>query len=149
MPIELRILSGARGGQTEAFEKSVVAIGRHPMSDLRFDPTRDLDVSTKHAEIRGLQGRYTLYDAGSTNGTFVNGDKLRSPRDLQEGDVITFGAKGPQASFHVVTAEARAAVNPTVPRRSAPPAAPAPAANRPSAPGAERRPTTERVAIAV
>src|SRR6476620_7788430 len=119
MPIELRILSGARGGQTEAFEKSVVAIGRHPMSDLRFDPTRDLDVSTKHAEIRGVDGRYTLYDAASTNGTFVNGERLRAPRELREGDVITFGAQGPEVSFHQVAAGAKpvAPMNATVPRR--------------------------------
>src|ERR1041384_6365107 len=147
MPTELRILSGARGGQTEAFEKSVVAVGRHPMSDLRFDPTRDLDVSTKHAEIRGLDGRYTLHDAGSTNGTFVNGEKVRAPRELREGDVITFGSQGPQLSFHVVAADSKtAAVKATIPRQSMPPAA---GANRPALPPVERRPTTERVGIAL
>ena len=90
MPIELRILSGARGGQSEAFEKSVIAIGRHPMSDLRFDPAKDLDVSTKHAEIRGLEGRYTLYDASSTNGTYVNGERIETAR-LASGDRLQVG----------------------------------------------------------
>ena len=43
------------------------------MSDLRFDANKDLDVSTKHGEIRALNGRFAIYDSQSTNGTFVNG----------------------------------------------------------------------------
>ena len=46
MRIELRIQSGSRAGQTQSFEKSVIAVGRHPLSDLRFDPNLDIDVST-------------------------------------------------------------------------------------------------------
>ena len=51
MSLELRVLSGARAGARERFEKSIVAIGRHPMSDMKFDPNADLDVSTRHAEL--------------------------------------------------------------------------------------------------
>ena len=53
MSIELRILTGTRGGHREHFEKKVIALGRHLQSDLRFDPNTDLDVSSRHAEILG------------------------------------------------------------------------------------------------
>ena len=68
MLIELRIDSGARAGHVESFDKSVIAIGRHPMMDLRFDPKQDLDVSARHGEIRLVDGKYSIIDPASTNG---------------------------------------------------------------------------------
>lgn len=102
MAVEFRITKGARAGARERFEKSIVAIGRHPINDLRFDAERDLDVSSRHAELRILGDRYTLVDLGSTNGTFVNGEQVHGERTLASGDVITFGEKGPQCEFHVL-----------------------------------------------
>lgn len=144
MAIEIRILSGARAGVRERFEKSVVAIGRHPSSDLRFDPERDLDVSGRHAELRGRDERWVLHDVGSTNGTFVNGERVAMQRELADGDVISFGDQGPQA-------EVRLAV-PAIEPEGAPRAvAPPPTVARPSAPSRETpaRSTAERVAVAV
>ena len=108
MSVEFRITHGARAGASERFEKSVVSIGRHPMNDLRFDSNKDIDVSGRHAELRSVGGRHLLHDIGSTNGTFVNGERIGTERELHDGDVIVFGAGGPQASFHVITAVARA-----------------------------------------
>ena len=146
MSIELRILSGARAGQTEAFEKSVIAVGRHPLSDFRFDATHDLDVSTKHGEIRGIDGKYIVHDHDSTNGTFVNGERVPAggSRDLRDGDVIAFGAHGPTVAVrihgrHSTPIGEKATLLET-------PAFGAPA--QPSA-AAPHRPTTERIAIAV
>jgi Trypsin-like serine proteases, typically periplasmic, contain C-terminal PDZ domain len=103
MAIELRILTGARAGQSQTFQKSTITIGRHPDCDLRFDATRDLDVSTKHAEIRAANDAYTLVDAQSTNGTFVNGKRLPrgEERVLANDDVIGFGARGPNISVRM------------------------------------------------
>jgi S1-C subfamily serine protease len=103
MAIELRILSGARAGQSQTFQKSTITIGRHPSCDFKFDATQDLDVSTNHAEIRALDGEYTLVDAQSTNGTFVNGKRLPrgEQRALVEGDVIGFGARGPNVAVRM------------------------------------------------
>jgi S1-C subfamily serine protease len=100
--LELHILTGARAGQKQMFDKPVITIGRHPLSDLRFDPDRDLDVSTTHAEIRGVDGRYTVRDAKSTNGTFLNGKRLTTERGLADGDRISFGEDGPQVEVTVV-----------------------------------------------
>jgi pSer/pThr/pTyr-binding forkhead associated (FHA) protein len=102
MPVEFKILSGARAGQTQRFDQqAVITVGRHQQSDLRFDPKADLDVSGRHAELRGVEGKYTLYDHGSTNGTYVNGKRVDGTLDLKDGDTITFGAKGPQVEFRV------------------------------------------------
>jgi S1-C subfamily serine protease len=103
MPIDLRIQTGSRAGQTQSFEKSVIAVGRHPMSDLRFDPTIDIDVSTRHGEIRHLDDQYLLIDNESTNGTFVNGDRLPrgGSRELKSGDVIGLGNHGPMVAVTI------------------------------------------------
>jgi S1-C subfamily serine protease len=104
MRVELRITSGSRAGQRELFDKSVISIGRHPLNDLRFDPERDPDASSKHAEIRVLGEQATVHDLGSTNGTFVNGQRIAGARALSNGDLISFGREGPQVEFHAVTA---------------------------------------------
>jgi S1-C subfamily serine protease len=99
MPVEIRILTGARTGQVLKFDQAVVVVGRHANTDLRFDPQSDLDVSGRHAEIRVNEGQYVIHDASSTNGTFVNGKKLAPSRVLESGDKIQFGAKGPEVEI--------------------------------------------------
>jgi pSer/pThr/pTyr-binding forkhead associated (FHA) protein/S1-C subfamily serine protease len=165
MSVEFRITTGARAGASERFEKSVVSIGRHPMNDLRFDANKDIDVSGRHAELRSVGGRHVLHDIGSTNGTFVNGDRI-TERELADGDVVTFGAGGPQVSFHVVStasapspatrvdsADRPAPANPGPVRTTAAPHAAkpeSPKAPAAKAPEAKPRLNTEvRVAIAV
>jgi S1-C subfamily serine protease len=104
--IELRVVSGTRAGVTERFTKSVVSIGRHPLSDLRFDPAQDLDVSTRHAELRTIDGVWTIHDQRSTNGTFVNGQRVEGERVIRSGDLITFGANGPRVEIAIGGGEA-------------------------------------------
>jgi S1-C subfamily serine protease len=102
MPIELRILTGARGGYRERFDKRTIALGRYADADLRFDPVTDLDVSAKHAEIvRISASEYRVRDSGSTNGTFVNGRRITGEEALHDGDVIWLGAEGPQVEVHI------------------------------------------------
>ena len=152
MRIELRITSGARAGARETFTKSVIAIGRHPMNDLRLDTERDIDVSGKHAEIRVVANTATIRDVGSSNGTKVNGQPLVGERALFEGDVIALGgAAGASLEFHVlgdpsedITEKAPAATRMSPPAAS--PAVPAPDAATPAKP---RRDTTMRIAEAV
>ena len=104
MTIELRILSGSRAGQRERFDKSLVTVGRHPLSDLRFDPDADLDVSTRHAELREADGAWTVFDQQSTNGTFVNGERVATHRRLLSGDTLGFGENGPTVEVHLADA---------------------------------------------
>jgi S1-C subfamily serine protease len=108
MPIELRILPGARAGQSDYFEKNVISIGRHPSSDFLLDIKRDLDVSRRHGEIRFTGSGYRVYDKDSTNGTFVNDVQLEpgGNQDIEDGDTVRFGAQGPTVSV-VITGVAR------------------------------------------
>ncbi len=124
MSVEFRITTGARAGARERFEKSVVSIGRHPMNDLRFDINLDGDVSGRHAELRSVGGRHLLYDLGSTNGTFVNGEQVITERDLHDGDVINFGGpSGPHVTFVSEAApdQPHVPLTPTNPPTLAPP----------------------------
>ena len=141
MRIELRILSGARAGQSEVFDQSTILVGRKPTSDLRFDTHGDLDVSGSHAEIRESGGRWVVIDTGSTNGTFINGRPVGGEAPIKDGDVIAFGRNGP-------TVEVRAKGDPTgktpvIPRTGSQ------AASRAGAGATGRISTHERVAIAV
>lgn len=66
-------------------------IGRDEESDIIFD---DPGISRRHGEIRvttdGPHLKATVRDLGSTNGTFVNGERISSQR-LEDGDRVTFG----------------------------------------------------------
>src|SRR4051794_24435295 len=66
-----------------------VLIGRRPFNTVMVpDPA----VSRIHAWIKERDaGRYVLYDAGSRAGTMVNGEPVREPRVLADGDEIQVG----------------------------------------------------------
>jgi S1-C subfamily serine protease len=102
---QFKFLSGARAGQVEAFRKTYIGLGRHPLSDVRFDAERDLDVSSRHAAVIHKADAFVLQDLGSRNGTFINGKRITSDTPLQDGDVIGFGANGPALEFHTVEGE--------------------------------------------
>jgi len=102
---QFKFLSGARAGQIEAFRKGYIGLGRHPLSDVRFDAERDLDVSSRHAAIVRKTEGFVLQDLGSRNGTFVNGKRVNSDTLLKGGDVIGFGANGPALEFDVIEAD--------------------------------------------
>lgn len=59
-------------------------IGRVESNHLRIDSTR---VSREHASILGRQGSLWVKDLGSTNGTFVNGQRVQEAQ-LEDGDVL-------------------------------------------------------------
>jgi hypothetical protein len=67
----------------------IFTIGRDAGCDLVL---ADMTVSRTHAGLRREGGGWLLSDAGSTNGTRVNGWRVTSPVPLQPGDRVTFGA---------------------------------------------------------
>ncbi|HET9387268.1 MAG TPA: trypsin-like peptidase domain-containing protein [Gemmatimonadales bacterium] len=105
MKAQFKFLSGARAGQVEAFRKGYIGMGRHPLSDIRFDAERDLDVSSRHAALVRKPEGFVLQDLDSRNGTFVNGTRITGDTLLRDGDVIGFGANGPALEFAVIEAE--------------------------------------------
>jgi hypothetical protein len=68
--------------------RDAVVVGRSRKCDLRLPGT---DASRRHAEISGSAQGFTLLDLGSTNGTYVNGQRVRECV-LQPGDQIEIGA---------------------------------------------------------
>jgi pSer/pThr/pTyr-binding forkhead associated (FHA) protein len=124
--IELRILSGARAGHVERFTKSVISIGRHALNDLRLDQERDIEASRRHAEIRVVDGRMMVHDLSSTNGTWVNGERVEDEHQIRSGDVVSFGREGPRVEVHVTSdAASVAGASPMAsPPQSAPPTPP-------------------------
>ncbi len=64
-------------------------IGRNPDSDI---PVEAPNVSWQHARLDQTPVGFTLVDLGSTNGTFVNGQRITTPRILGKGDLIQIGS---------------------------------------------------------
>ena len=84
----LRFISGKyQGGEFPLKLNRQVTIGRS--SELDMVLVEDM-VSRKHAKITVAPGKILIEDLGSTNGTFVNGEKVRQAR-LKEGDRILIG----------------------------------------------------------
>src|SRR2546423_3448819 len=86
--MQLTIKSGAGAGRTVQVEGTEFTIGREAGVDLVL---ADGKASRRHAALRVLpDGRATLYDLGSSNGTFVNGRRIQSTL-LQGGEQIQIG----------------------------------------------------------
>jgi FHA domain len=84
----LEVTSGPLLGRNIPLESEVTTIGSAPGSTLQLS---DAGVSRKHAGIRKADGGFELADMGSTNGVYVNGERV-ARRKLQVGDVIRVGA---------------------------------------------------------
>ena len=84
----LKFISGKyQGGEFPLRSDKEILIGRS--SELDMVLVEDM-VSRKHAKIALQEGKVTISDLGSTNGTFVNGEKVKQAR-LKEGDRILIG----------------------------------------------------------
>ncbi len=82
------VLAGDRMGEMFPLNDGRTSIGRGLQADVRIN---DEGISRTHAVVELDDGVHYLLDAGSTNGTFANGQKVdRSP--LKEGDKIQIGA---------------------------------------------------------
>ena len=108
MKIVVDHIKGSRRGQRQEFPSAGrISIGRHPKCDVSFDAHRDLDASSRHAELRpdGPDGAtYVLCDVGSSNGTFVGGSRV-SELTMVVGEplMVEFGSGGPQLRVWVGT----------------------------------------------
>src|SRR6201999_4252296 len=84
----LRFISGKyQGGEFPLRMDREIIVGRS--SELDMVLVEDM-VSRKHAKITTAGDQIIIQDLGSTNGTFVNGEKIKKVR-LKEGDRILIG----------------------------------------------------------
>jgi pSer/pThr/pTyr-binding forkhead associated (FHA) protein len=75
-------------GEIFPFNQDEMIFGRSEGSDLVIDSP---GVSRRHARIMRVKNGYQLEDLGSSNGTYVNGNRLITAHLLQRGDVIRLG----------------------------------------------------------
>jgi S1-C subfamily serine protease len=139
--MELRITSGADAGKTVQVQGNEFTIGREAGVDLVI---ADGKASRRHAALRVLpDGRATLYDLGSSNGTFVNGQRVQSVlltggEQIQIGDTVLVpggaaaGAPAQQAGAFGATSPGQAV--PAVAATSAPLQATPPPQQQPPVP---------------
>jgi hypothetical protein len=99
--IRLTQTFGAHAGRVREFDQEVVRCGRLPTNDFAFDPHADLDASGNHAEIRRDGPRWVIVDAGSRNGTLVNGRPVQR-HTLEGNEEIEFGTGGPRVKVEIV-----------------------------------------------
>ena len=88
-PTRFRVVGGPglREGKTIDISSATV-LGRDPGTGIRLDG--DEFASSQHARIEPRQDGVWVEDLNSTNGTFVNGEKITAER-LQPGDVVRVG----------------------------------------------------------
>jgi pSer/pThr/pTyr-binding forkhead associated (FHA) protein len=96
-------VAGSRRGQRQEFPAgSRVRFGRHPECEVSFDPHRDIDASSRHAELRSVDSGWVLVDLGSSNGTYVEGHRITEAPVAQAAPVsIEFGPGGPRIRLFV------------------------------------------------
>ena len=83
----LLVLSGTRLGHRLVLGDAVVDIGRGSAAGLILDAD---SISRKHARIERFGGGHKIVDLGSTNGTYVNGARVKE-QILKDGDRIGIG----------------------------------------------------------
>ena len=88
MDVKLVVLGGKHPGQEIAVQGPEFLVGRAPECKLR--PNSDM-VSRRHCMISIAEGRVTIRDLGSRNGTLVNDQKITGEHELRTGDKIKIG----------------------------------------------------------
>src|SRR5712691_11556737 len=82
------VRSGGLIGQRLAVKTPIVNIGRADYNDLVVP---DPSISTSHAKLQRREGVWVLVDLDSTNGTFVDGERVKGEAPLAPGTTVRFG----------------------------------------------------------
>jgi hypothetical protein len=77
-------------GRAAELNSSPVTVGRAAQNDLALGG--DEYASSRHARFEPRADGVWVVDAGSTNGTFLNGARVDEPRRLEPGDVVRVGS---------------------------------------------------------
>jgi pSer/pThr/pTyr-binding forkhead associated (FHA) protein len=101
-------LAGSRRGQRQELAAAGrTQFGRHPDCQVSFDAHRDIDASSRHAELRPAERGWVLVDLGSSNGTFVDGQRVTELAvPLATPVTVEFGAGGPRIRLFIGDPEA-------------------------------------------
>ena len=88
MAFQLVMRSGPTPGAVYPLEGDQLTIGRDSTNGVAIN---DPEVSRRHARLTFQGGKYVLEDLGSTNGTFVNNQRISAPTPFGVGDVLRIG----------------------------------------------------------
>jgi signal transduction histidine kinase/pSer/pThr/pTyr-binding forkhead associated (FHA) protein len=84
----LFVIKGADQGMRFELDESVATLGRDAVASIQL---HDSEVSRRHAEVRHQDDRFMLADLASSNGTYVNNQRV-SLHELATGDQLRIGA---------------------------------------------------------
>jgi pSer/pThr/pTyr-binding forkhead associated (FHA) protein len=82
----LEFVNGINSGELVKLRRDATILGREK-GDIVL---KDTEISSTHCQIQQIDGAYHIFDMNSTNGTFVNGQRIIKAR-LKPGDLITLG----------------------------------------------------------
>jgi pSer/pThr/pTyr-binding forkhead associated (FHA) protein len=82
------VRSGGLKGSRLIVKTPIVNIGRADYNDLVLP---DESVSTSHAKLQRREGVWVLVDLGSTNGTYVDGERISADTPIAPGTLVRFG----------------------------------------------------------
>lgn len=95
VPTRLLITGGPLEGTLIPLGSQPITVGRSPSSTLVLE---DPYASSRHAELRNVNGQWAIADLGSTNGTFVDDERVVDIRVLPVGTSARIG----QTTFELV-----------------------------------------------
>jgi hypothetical protein len=84
----LVVRQGPIPGQVFECDRNEISIGRDIANDFVIN---DAEVSRRHARLTQEADRYKIEDLNSTNGTYIDGQRLIGPHILANGEIIMFG----------------------------------------------------------
>ncbi len=87
-PRELVVVEGPAAGAKVSIEKRPITIGRASICDLTLE---DDFISSRHLRVSMQSNGYVVEDLGSTNGTWVEGERLSEPVLIKPGVRIKMG----------------------------------------------------------
>lgn len=132
----LTIRKGPLPGKVYDLAKSVLVLGREVKNDIVIN---DSEISRQHVRLTEQPSGWQVEDLASTNGAFVNGERISGPRLLKPGDVLGLGE-----TVELEYAAVREAADVTMMAApDAPPAVETPAPAEAPAPGLFSLPASE------
>ncbi len=114
--------AGPTIGKVFPLEAPEITIGRESTNAISIN---DVEVSRKHARLELRGNAYVIQDLGSTNGTFINGQRVTGPQALNPGDSISLG-EGIVLSYESAYDPNATMMSANIPRSAAPMPTPEP-----------------------
>ena len=90
--------SGPLAGTRYLLPEGCTRIGRSPENDIVIQGPNAATVSAQHLEILKEGDRWRIHDAGSTNGTYLNGERI-ADAELSAQAIVQLGNDGPEFAF--------------------------------------------------